>query len=51
MGIWDPGWSEYVWKANLMIGLFNMLPIHPLDGGKLLQAALSYAVNYYKMLV
>lgn len=50
-GLWDPVWAEYVWKANVMLGLFNLLPIHPLDGGKLLQAALSYAVNYYKMLV
>ncbi|MGO4693333.1 M50 family metallopeptidase [Paenibacillus sp. 2TAB26] len=51
LGIWDLAWAEYVWKANLMIGLFNLLPIHPLDGGKLLQAALSYTVNYYKMLI
>lgn len=51
LGLWDPEWATYVWKANLMIGLFNLLPIHPLDGGKLLQAALSYAVNYYKMLL
>ncbi|WP_139990973.1 M50 family metallopeptidase [Paenibacillus paridis] len=51
LGLWDPVWAEYVWKANVMLGLFNLLPIHPLDGGKLLQAALSYAVNYYKMLV
>jgi stage IV sporulation protein FB len=51
LGLWDQGWAEYVWKANLMIGLFNLLPIHPLDGGKLLQAALSYTVNYYKMLI
>lgn len=51
LGVWDPSWAEYVWKANLMIGLFNLLPIHPLDGGKLLQAALSYTVNYYDMLL
>ncbi|HTG69194.1 MAG TPA: M50 family metallopeptidase [Candidatus Udaeobacter sp.] len=51
LGLWDLEWAEYVWKANLMIGLFNLLPIHPLDGGKLLQAALSYTVNYYKMLI
>lgn len=51
LGLWDAAWAAYVWKANLMIGLFNLLPIHPLDGGKLLQAALSYTVNYYKMLV
>ncbi len=51
LGFWDAGWAEYVWKANMMIGLFNLLPIHPLDGGKLLQAALSYRINYYRMLI
>ncbi|MBD2870445.1 M50 family metallopeptidase [Paenibacillus arenilitoris] len=51
LGFWDPEWAAYVWQANVMIGLFNLLPIHPLDGGKLLQAALSYAFNYYKVLI
>ncbi|MCA0755268.1 M50 family metallopeptidase [Paenibacillus sp. N4] len=51
LGIWAAEWAEYVWKANVMIGLFNLLPIHPLDGGKLLQAGLSRLVNYYKMLI
>lgn len=51
LGLWDLQWSEYVWKANLMIGMFNLLPIHPLDGGKLVQALLSYSVNYYNVLV
>lgn len=50
-GIWDAAWSDYVSQANLMIALFNLLPIHPLDGGKLLQALLSYALHYYKMLL
>lgn len=51
LGLWDQAWAEYVWQANLMLCLFNLLPIHPLDGGKLLQASLSYVVNYYKMLI
>lgn len=50
LGWWDPVWAEYVWKANLMIGLFNLLPIYPLDGGKLLQAAFSYSFNYFTMM-
>jgi stage IV sporulation protein FB len=50
LGWWDPEWAAYVWKANLMIGLFNLLPIYPLDGGKLLQAAFSYGFNYYSMM-
>ncbi len=51
LGIWDPEWAEYVWKANVMIGLFNLLPIHPLDGGKIVQALLSYTFNYYQVLL
>ncbi len=51
LGLWEPAWAMYVWKANVMLGLFNLLPIYPLDGGKLLQAALSYMVNYYNMLL
>lgn len=50
-GIWDGDWGAYVAQANLMIALFNLLPIHPLDGGKLLQALLSYLFSYYRMLV
>jgi len=50
-GIWDEAWAHYVSGANLMIALFNLLPIYPLDGGKLLQALLSYMMNYYRMLV
>ncbi|WP_336784511.1 M50 family metallopeptidase [Paenibacillus sp. MMO-177] len=50
LGWWDPEWAAYVWQANLMIGLFNLLPIYPLDGGKLMQAAFSYGFNYYSMM-
>ncbi|PZD94126.1 Zn-dependent protease [Paenibacillus sambharensis] len=53
LGAWggfDAGWSEYIWKANLMIGLFNLLPVLPLDGGKLLSALLSCTSSYYRSL-
>ncbi|MFF2887139.1 M50 family metallopeptidase [Paenibacillus sp. NPDC057967] len=50
-GVWDEAWAQYVGGANLMIALFNLLPIYPLDGGKLLQALLSYMMNYYRMLI
>jgi Zn-dependent proteases len=50
LGWWDAEWAAYVWQANLMIGLFNLLPIYPLDGGKLMQAAFSYGFNYYAMM-
>ncbi|MGG4141561.1 M50 family metallopeptidase [Paenibacillus algorifonticola] len=50
LGLWDSEWSAYVVNANMMIGLFNLLPIYPLDGGKLLQAALSYSLNFYSVM-
>jgi len=51
LGIWEYSWAVYVIQANIMIGLFNLLPIHPLDGGKLLQALLYRFLNYYKVLM
>ncbi|SDX40785.1 M50 family metallopeptidase [Paenibacillus sp. CF384] len=51
LGIWSHEWADYVWQANVMIGLFNLLPILPLDGGKLMQAALSRALTFYGTLV
>ncbi|CAM4363762.1 site-2 protease family protein [Paenibacillus tarimensis] len=53
LGEWagfDAGWADYILKANLMIGLFNLLPVLPLDGGKLLSALLSCTSSYYRSL-
>lgn len=33
-------------KSNIIIGGFNFLPIFPLDGGKILRAALSYRMGF-----
>lgn len=37
----------YFIHANAIIALFNLLPILPLDGGKILQAAISLLAPYY----
>lgn len=50
LGWWDSEWAAYVLQANIMIGLFNLLPILPLDGGKLLQVVLSRSLTYHQML-
>lgn len=50
-GLWNESWADYVVQANLMIALFNLLPIHPLDGGKLMHALLSAFVDYYRTLL
>lgn len=42
---------DYFIGANAMIALFNLLPILPLDGGKILQAALSLLLPYYYTLL
>jgi len=45
--LWNDGWVDYFVQANIWIALFNLLPILPLDGGRILQAILSYRISYY----
>jgi stage IV sporulation protein FB len=50
------GWIDGTWamdfmQANLLILFFNLLPILPLDGGKLLQAWISLFVPFHRTLV
>jgi stage IV sporulation protein FB len=40
-------WWSYFIQANIMIALFNLLPILPLDGGKIIQCLLSYIMPYH----
>ncbi len=48
MGWWDYTWTEYFVLSNITIALFNMLPIYPLDGGRVVQALLSKLVPYQR---
>ncbi|MEK4196458.1 M50 family metallopeptidase [Paenibacillus sp. FSL L8-0696] len=41
----------YFIHANAMIGLFNLVPVLPLDGGKVLQATISLVLPYYYTLL
>jgi len=50
-GVSDPAWWDYFLQSNLLIGLFNLLPIQPLDGGKMLKAVLSYLLAYHQTMV
>ncbi|MBP1996792.1 M50 family metallopeptidase [Paenibacillus eucommiae] len=43
-------WWDYFIEANLMIGLFNLLPVLPLDGGRVLQCLLGYILPYHRAL-
>lgn len=47
-GWWEAGWSQYFIQANLIIAGFNMLPILPLDGGKVMQCLCSLVFHYYR---
>ncbi|MFC4099987.1 site-2 protease family protein [Paenibacillus xanthanilyticus] len=49
-GLWSEEWSQYVISANAIIALFNLLPILPLDGGKLMNALLSRTTTYHRTL-
>lgn len=40
----------YFYTYNMFILIFNLLPIYPLDGGKLLNIFLSYFLSYYQSL-
>lgn len=49
-GVWDKSWSDYFIRANMTIGLFNLLPVLPLDGGRIVQAVVSRYASYYRTL-
>ncbi|MBD1371774.1 M50 family metallopeptidase [Hazenella sp. IB182357] len=50
-GLWDQQWTAYFIQANLVLISFNLLPIYPLDGGKVLQAVFSYFLPYQKCIL
>jgi stage IV sporulation protein FB len=41
-------WWNYFIEVNLMIGLFNLLPVLPLDGGRVLQSLFGYMMPYHR---
>lgn len=47
----DASWAAFFVQSNLLLGLFNLLPVMPLDGGKLLQAWMSLHWPYHRTLV
>ncbi|MFD1772483.1 M50 family metallopeptidase [Paenibacillus rhizophilus] len=51
MGWGSAAFMTYLIHANLIIALFNLLPILPLDGGKIVQAAVSLQAPYYSTLL
>ncbi|MEW9700129.1 M50 family metallopeptidase [Paenibacillus sp. SI8] len=50
-GVGAHEWWTYFIEANLMVGLFNLLPVMPLDGGKVLQCLLGYVFSYHSTIL
>lgn len=50
-GLIDRLWADDFARASALIALFNMLPVLPLDGGRLLQCWLSMRVPYHRALL
>ncbi|CAG7631173.1 Stage IV sporulation protein FB [Paenibacillus solanacearum] len=47
-GILPAEWGHYFIQANLLIALFNLMPVLPLDGGKVMRALLSLWLPYQR---
>ncbi|MBP1930414.1 M50 family metallopeptidase [Ammoniphilus resinae] len=45
---WDAKWCQFFIQGNLLIASFNLLPIWPLDGGKIVQALLCSWYSFYR---
>lgn len=50
-GLWDGFFLTYFIHCNLLIALFNLLPILPLDGGKISQSLFSMMLPYHTTLL
>ncbi len=44
LGIYN-NWEEEIIYSNILIGLFNLIPLYPLDGGRILKYIIQLATN------
>lgn len=48
VGAWTEEWARFFLVSNVTIALFNLLPIWPLDGGRIVQAVICWFMPYRK---
>ncbi|MDO3681728.1 site-2 protease family protein [Paenibacillus ehimensis] len=48
VGLFSEPWGSYFVQANLLIALFNLLPVLPLDGGKVMQVLVGWWLPYQR---
>ncbi|WP_185897409.1 M50 family metallopeptidase [Paenibacillus zeisoli] len=49
--VWEGAFPDYFIQCNMLIALFNLLPILPLDGGKISQALCSLSLPYHSTIL
>lgn len=42
------GWPQFIMLVNLLMGTFNLIPVFPMDGGRMLRAMLATRLPYVK---
>ena len=47
----DAAWADFFVRANATVMAFNLLPVVPLDGGRLLQSWFSLRIPYHRTLL
>ncbi len=45
LGIYN-NWEEDIIYANMLIGMFNLIPLYPLDGGRILKCMIQITSNF-----
>lgn len=45
---WESSGFHFIIFSSLAIGIFNLIPVLPLDGGRIFRSALSYLLGYKK---
>lgn len=51
IGLIDGAWSRFLFEGNLLLLLFNLLPLYPLDGGRIIQLISSFFLPYRRAIL